>query len=151
GNPSRWTEPQFWTTGLFTSDEWKAKWIGTSEVFDTKQSSNNISDPWFRKTFDLKSSPGKATIFVASVGYHELYVNGKKVSDDVLSPSVTDHSKRARYIAYDIEKELWPGRNVIALWLGTSWSIFGPYTTIDRPNTPIVIAQAKIYRERNPK
>src|SRR5690606_29000371 len=107
--------------------EWKAKWIGTNEVFDSSQKDNNISDPWLRKTFNLNSKPGKATIFIASVGYHELYVNGKKIGNDVLSPSVTDHTKRARYIAYEIEKELKPGNNTIAIWLGTSWSIFGPY------------------------
>src|SRR5690606_32573374 len=53
--------------------------------------------------------------------------------------------------AYDIHKELKPGKNVIALWLGTSWSIFGPYSSKDRPKTPIVIAQAKVYKESNPK
>src|SRR5690606_19513357 len=94
------------------------------------------------------SKPGKATIFIASVGYHELYVNGKKIGNDVLSPSVTDHTKRARYIAYEIEKELKPGNNTIAIWLGTSWSIFGPYTIEGRSKTPIVIAQVAIYNEK---
>ena len=151
GVASKWSAPTYWTTGLLNEDGWKATWMGTGELFDTKLPSNNISDPWLKKSFDLKFKPGKATIFVASVGYHELYVNGQRIGHDVLSPSVTDHSKRARYVAYDIHKELKPGKNVIALWLGTSWSIFGPYSSKDRPKTPIVIAQAKIYKENNPK
>jgi len=150
GVVSKWSAPNYWTTGLLDSDEWKAKWIGTAEIFDTSLQSNNIADPWLRKSVYLKSKPGKATMFVASVGYHELYVNGKRIGNDVLSPSVTDHSKRARYVAYEIHKELKPGDNVIALWLGTSWSIFGPYASKGRPNTPIVIAQATIYKEGNP-
>ena len=36
-----------------------------------------MQDPWFRKTFDLAKKPGRATLFVASVGYHEVYVNEK--------------------------------------------------------------------------
>jgi alpha-L-rhamnosidase len=54
------------------------------------------------------------------------------------------HKKRARYIAYSIAPALNRGKNVIALWLGTSWSIFAPYATPDKPRTPIVIAQADL-------
>ncbi len=53
-------------------------------------------------------------------------------------------------IAYDIAPQLRPGKNVIAIWLGTSWSIFGPYIDKDKPNTPIVIAQAAIYNGSRP-
>lgn len=86
-------------------------------------------------------------MFVASVGYHELYVNGNKIGDEVLAPAVTDHTKRARYIAYDIAPQLKAGENVIALWLGTSWSVFPPYIMADLPRTPMVIAQADIYEK----
>ncbi|RYY64218.1 MAG: alpha-L-rhamnosidase, partial [Chitinophagaceae bacterium] len=144
GKVSAWSKPAYWSTGLFNQSEWQAKWIGTAQVFDPKQSDCNVVDPWLRKVFNLKTKPARATFFVASVGYHEVYVNGKRIGNDILSPSVTDHSKRARYVAYDIAGHLMPGKNVIAIWLGTSWSIFGPYNIKDRPNTPIVIAQASI-------
>ena len=134
-----------WSTGLFSQDEWTAKWIGTDKAYNPAEGPNKIYDPWFRKTFDLKENPSKATLFVASVGYHEVYVNGKRIDDHVLAPAVTDHTKRARYIAYDIAPALTSGTNVIALWLGTSWSIFAPYATADKPRTPLVIAQTDIY------
>ena len=79
------------------------------------------------KTFELREKPSKATLFVASVGYHEVYVNGKNRRKRV-GPAVTDHTKRARYTAYDIANELKSGNNVIGLWLGASWSIFAPTT-----------------------
>src|SRR5690606_29360748 len=91
GKISKWSETAYWSTGILNSKEWNAKWIGTDEIFDPSQENCNISDPWLRKTFNLESKPGKATIFVASVGYHELYVNGTRIGEDVLSPSVTDH------------------------------------------------------------
>lgn len=134
-----------WSTGLFDQKEWTAKWIGSNQVFTPGVKDCNVDDPWLRKTFNLKTTPGKATMFVASVGYHELYVNGEKIGDGILNGAVTDHTKRARYIAYDITKELKVGKNTIALWLGASWSIFAPYATADKPRTPIVIAQADLY------
>ena len=103
-----------------------------------------LSDPWFRKVITLQEKPRRATIYVASVGYHELYVNGKKLTDDVLSPSVADHTRRARYVTYEIADHLRAGSNVIGLWLGTSWSVYPLYKTDDKPQTPIVIAQAHI-------
>ncbi|WP_316793647.1 family 78 glycoside hydrolase catalytic domain [Pedobacter frigoris] len=150
GRVSAWSETARWTTGLFRSADWKAKWIGTDQIFDRSKQDCNIADPWLRKTFTLKTKPGKATVFVASVGFHEIYVNGKKVGNDIMAPSVTDHTKRARYVAYDIAPELKAGKNVIAIWLGTSWSIFSPYNSKDRPNTPMVIAQAAVYPVKSP-
>jgi len=99
----------------------------------------------------LSKKPRKATLFVASVGYHELYVNGERIGDEVLAPAVTDHTKRARYVAYDIADKLRLGTNVIAIWLGTSWSIFPAYILHeDRPLTPMVTAQVAIYSDRFP-
>ncbi|SEN76847.1 alpha-L-rhamnosidase [bacterium A37T11] len=151
GAISAWSEPAFWSTGLLQKQEWKASWIGTDELFDPKQADCNLADPWFRKTIKLTKKPGKAILFVASVGYHELYVNGRKIGEDVLSGAVTDHTKRARYLAYNIAPALQKGTNVVALWLGTSWSIHGPYVSDHRPNTPIVIAQADIYTQTHPR
>ena len=145
GKQSHWSETAYWTTGLFKPADWTAKWIGTGDTQDPNTAECTIADPWFRKTFFLDKRPSKAVIFIASIGYHEVYVNGKKIGNDVLSPCVTDHLKRARYVAYDIARELKPGKNVIALWLGTSWSIFSSYATDDKPRAPIVIAQADIY------
>lgn len=145
GRESHLSETARFTTGFFSQDEWSAKWIGSSEKYLFALEGNKIPDPWLRKTFDLKSKPSQANLFVASVGYHEVYVNGRKIGDHILEPAVTDHTKRARYIAYDIAPALVPGKNVIALWLGTSWSIFAPYATPDKPRTPIVLAQTDIY------
>ena len=134
-----------WSTGLFQQKEWTAKWIGSSQVFTPGVRDCNVDDPWLRKSFELDDAPEKATLFVASVGYHELYVNGEKIGEGVLNGAVTDHTKRARYIAYDIAEKLQAGQNTIGIWLGAAWSIFAPYATADKPRTPLVIAQADLY------
>ncbi|MBF6597882.1 MAG: family 78 glycoside hydrolase catalytic domain [Fermentimonas sp.] len=145
GNESEFSDIAQWSTGLFLKDDWTAQWIGTGESYDPADGGNKMQDPWFRKTINLNQKPAKATLFVASVGYHEVYVNGTKIGDHVLAPAATDHTQRARYIAYDIAPLLKKGNNVIALWLGTGWSIFAPYATEDKPRAPIVIAQTDIY------
>ncbi len=152
--PSEWSLPGMWSVGLLESTDWSAKWIGTDMAFQRKPgqaADNNLPDPWLRKTFSLDAAPKQALIAVASVGYHELYVNGKRVGDAVLSPCTTDHTKRARYITYDIAKLLRRGPNTLGLWLGFSWSIFPPYRTEDKPASPIVIAQAEIQLQNGHK
>jgi alpha-L-rhamnosidase len=147
GTLSEWSKPARWTMGLLADSDWSAKWIGTDRVFERQPGwpppDNNVPDPWLRKSFTLEAQPQRAVAYVASVGYHELYVNGQKVGD-VLSPAVANHRKRARYVTYEIADHLRPGKNVIGLWLGVSWSIFPPYKVKDRPQTPIVLAQADI-------
>ncbi|UCG56951.1 MAG: family 78 glycoside hydrolase catalytic domain [Phycisphaerales bacterium] len=148
GSWSPWSKRARWTMGLLDRSDFSAKWIGTNRVFVKQQGwpppDNTVPDPWFRKVFLLSEKPQRATVYVASIGYHELYVNGKKVGDAVLSPSVANHRKRARYVTYEITDYLQQGKNVIGLWLGVSWSIFPHYKTVDRPQTPIAIAQATI-------
>ncbi len=150
GNVSAWSPPSQFSTGILLPKEWSAKWIGSHEVYNPNHPECNLYDPWLRKTITLQQLPGRATLFVASVGYHELYVNGRKIGEEVLAPNVSDHTTRARYIAYDISNALRKGSNTIALWLGTSWSIFPPYTVANRPRTPMVIAQADLYSNAHP-
>lgn len=147
GKWSDWSNAASWRMGLF-ADSWVAKWIGSEEMewqsVGGKKVDNKMSDPWLRKAFTLSGIPQDAVIYVASIGYHELYVNGEKVGDAVLAPSVTDYKTRARYLTYDITKYLKSGDNVIALWLGTSWSIFPAYQREDKPAIPMVLVQAEI-------
>jgi len=151
GEWSDWSAPASWTMGLLNAADWTAQWIGTGEsgspvkvTTDKPGPDNQLRDPWFRRSFTLPGKVARASISVASVGYHELYVNGRKVGDAVLAPSVTDNSKRARYVTYDIAAFLQPGENVMGLWLGTSWSIFPRFQTTMKPAAPIVIAQADL-------
>ena len=64
-------------------------------------------------------------MYVASVGYHELWINGQKVNEDVLSPSVSDLAKRVLLRTYDVSALLKAGQmNTIGLWLSSGWSGF---------------------------
>jgi alpha-L-rhamnosidase len=150
---SGWSKPARWTMGLLKRSDWTAQWIGSessatrlySDVWSPDSpAATTLRDPWLRRSFALDGKPQSAMLYIASVGYHEVYVNGQKVGDDVLAPPTTNLRRRAAYVTRDITALLRPGRNVIALWLGAGWSLNPEFRTEDRPQTPMAIAQAEI-------
>lgn len=118
GTCSPWSGPAFFSVGPLSASEWQGEWIGADWM-----KNNEGPLPWLRKTVTLEKVPATATAYVCALGYFELYVNGRKVSDDVLTPAVSDYGKRGLYLTYDITKRLVKGKNCIGLWLGRGWSV----------------------------
>ncbi len=138
---SAWSQPAFWTMGLMDPSDWQAKWMGEKQVSTDEKQPHGCNSPWLRKTFHLDGTPRRATVYVSSIGYHELYVNGRKVGDDVLSPAVSDYNHRVLYVTHDVTNLLHEGENCIALWLGRGWAAWPLYRV---PRCPLGIAQLEI-------
>jgi alpha-L-rhamnosidase len=66
----------------------------------------------------LEQTTAQAVLYLASAGWHELYINGKKADDRVLAPCITQFNKHINYIEYDISMLLRQGRNAITVLLG---------------------------------
>ncbi|GHV50858.1 alpha-rhamnosidase [Bacteroidia bacterium] len=115
GKTSAWSKPARFSMGLLNPEDWKGYWIQIPKAPETKHI-------WFRKALSLDEAAASAFIHVASVGYHELYVNGEKADDRILAPTLTRLDKRVLYVTYDIAKLLKKGENVIALWQGPGWA-----------------------------
>ncbi|MCB1134403.1 MAG: alpha-L-rhamnosidase N-terminal domain-containing protein, partial [Verrucomicrobiae bacterium] len=77
---------------------------------------------WFRRDFDLAAAPASALVTVHTPAYFELYVNGVKAGDDVLTPAFSDLPDTTFTVTYDVAKLLRPGRNTLGIWLGMGWS-----------------------------
>ena len=133
GEPSAWSKPALFSTGLPVEGGLDALWICAGSSFE--------EDPWLRKSFELADQPVDALAYVASIGYHELFINGKKVGDSVLAPNTSDLSKRARYVTYDITPYLEKGTNTVALWLGAGWAKWECYHVA---NKPLVLAEIDV-------
>ena len=115
GNAANWSEPSKFSMGLLKQSDWKGDWILKS---DQKKTDHN----WYRKNLELKEEAESAFVFVGSFGYHELYVNGEKVTDNVVNPVSSYMKKRIPYLTYDIADKLKKGDNVIAIWHAAGWA-----------------------------
>lgn len=94
----------------------QGKYIGMDTVGDRDPRS-----PILRHSLKLDRIDGRVMAHVNSLGYHELYVNGEKAGDNVLSPGVSQLGKRSLIVTYDITPLVSEGDNDIALWLGQGW------------------------------
>ncbi len=71
-----------------------------------------------RKEFQAGSGLKRATVYFSGLGTSELYLNGSKVEDAVLSPGLTDYDKRVFYVTYDVTRQVNAGANAIGVILG---------------------------------
>lgn len=124
GRASAWSKPGRWTMGLFSPSDWHAQWI---TIADGLAPQNPAATAWLRKTFDMPQKPQSACLYVAAVGYAEIYLDGRKLDDGLLDPAVCDYRHRAFYRTYDLTPHLGPGRHCLALWLGRGWAAHRPY------------------------
>ena len=71
-----------------------------------------------RKEFDVSKKLRRATAYVSGLGLFELYLNGNRIGDHVLSPALSDYDKRVYYVTFDVTQHLKTGRNAAGLILG---------------------------------
>ncbi len=119
---SAWSSPARFSMGLLEPNDWTGPWIKHPTVTEGKHI-------WFRKKFTLQEKAASAFIYVGSVGYHELYVNGQKADARVLAPALSRLDKRVLYVTYDITNALQVGDNCIAIWTGPGWARFDSFKT----------------------
>lgn len=99
-----------------SKNEWLGVWMSTP-------ASSAGSAICFRKSIicDPSKKVKRARAYVCGLGYHEFYVNGKKVGNDVLCPGTTDYAKHVLYCTYPFEDLLTDGENVIGAIVGYGW------------------------------
>jgi len=174
GKISEWSEPAFWSMGLLNPSEWKANWIGApwqgeEPIPDPVRGENRQSvlkeppppAPMLRKKINVNKEIKAARAFVTGLGYFEFYVNGEKVSDDVLVPNQTNYGKRpglekagiplpddfreyrVMYLSYDISGFLKRGENVLGAIVGNGF-YNAPMNWTQSYGTPRFISQIYI-------
>ena len=80
--------------------------------------SRRLPARWLRKEFTSNKKVRRATVSYSGLGLSELYLNGKKVGDHVLSPGVTQYTKRVLYVTHDVTDQIKPGKNALGAILG---------------------------------
>lgn len=156
-----------WEMALMSGKDWKAKWIGAPEKLNSGKW--KLPAPLFRKEIKITKRIAKARAYISGLGYNELYINGQKIGDHVLSPKQTNYDRRkvekwseanignmnttVLYETHDITSALKSGKNALGVILGNGW-----YIQADRPDdtmlwydTPRLIAQFEIQYEDGSK
>lgn len=136
-NPSEWSSPAFFITGLFQKKDWGgAIWIGYEDIPDSlllvpgiHGSGNNLGEvakkrmvvPYFRKVFESEKKLKQALVFVSGLGQYELYVNGTRAGDRFMAPGWTDYDKTCYYNSYDVTDRIKKGLNAIGVIAGNGF------------------------------
>ena len=117
---SQWSEASSWTMGLLYYKDWPKGWIGFDRAFpwDNIKTESRLSARYFRKEFQSNKKIKSATASIIGLGLYELYINGKKVGNDVLAPSATDYTQNVKYNTLDVTNYLQDGKNAVGAILG---------------------------------
>jgi len=135
GRPSAWSAGASWSKGLSDAD-WTAKWIGQT-IDENPNEPVTYPAPYFRKDFSISKKIKKATVYLCGLGFYELYINGRKVGDQVLAPAVTNYdvrplkkllypyddqsTQRVLYNTFDVTANIAQNKNAIGMVLGNGW------------------------------
>ena len=111
-----WSAVASFETGFFTNIEWSGQWIEFGN--DTARYPPALT---FRKGFNLKKKVASARAYVTAHGFYDLYLNTKKVGDQVLTPGWTSYNSRLQYQTYDVTELLNEGKNAVGAIVGNGW------------------------------
>ena len=113
GTESEWVSGVF-RTGLFSPvTEFNGSWIGHEGI-----QMNEL-----RKEFSVPPSLSRATVFISTAGYYELYLNGTQVDPSRrMDPGWTLWEKDVFYVTYDVTHMLTSsGSAAVGVRLGDGW------------------------------
>ena len=75
----------------------------------------------FRRTLDVSKQVRSARLYATALGSYRVFLNGNRVTSDVLTPDFTDYRKRVLYQTYDVTEFVNQGKNQISALLGDGW------------------------------
>ena len=144
--------PVAWQQKNFDDSGWKAAVVPAPMPGPRSQP---LGHPWIpdsvkalRRGFEVSRPVKSARLYATALGEYEIFLNGKRVGDEVFAPGWTDYRQRVNYQTYDVTAQLGKGKNAIAALLAPGW-----YSTSlewsQQPNNygdtpPALLAQLRI-------
>ena len=117
--PTGWSQPMPVELGLLHATDWTAQWIGADEPAMAR--AGERPGYAFTKTFTLDAAPEKARAYATAHGIYELFINGRRVGDQQLTPGSTSYNTTLQVQAYDVTGLLREGANTIRAILTDGW------------------------------
>jgi alpha-L-rhamnosidase len=133
GTGARWKTDASWKTSDREFPGWELPtfddraWVGAKvigpagmlpwgEMYGAED--RRLPARWLRREFDAEKKVVRGTAYICGLGLSELYINGKKAGDHVLSPALSQYPKRMYYVTHDVTASLRQGRNAVGVVLG---------------------------------
>ena len=146
GAAGDWSESGAFEMGLLEASDWGGRWLAAGV---------DVSSPFMRKRFGLDGEIERARLYACGLGWHEVYVNGEKVSDRMMDPAPTLYNHvpgdslrpRVSYVTHGVTDLLCAGDNAVGVWLGHGWysgdgeEVIGRICYADRP---VVLVQLNV-------
>jgi alpha-L-rhamnosidase len=112
-----WETPDFddtsWISakdlGAYGMEPWKETRLQDERVLPARM---------LRREFIVDQPVRRASVYFSGLGLSELYFNGNKVGDAVLSPGCTEYNKRVFYVSHEVTSQIQHGANAVGVWLG---------------------------------
>lgn len=135
GDPLELVTDSQWESSLDQNQWTAAKTLGAYGIApwgEAMEASRRLPARYLRREFQVEKKITRATACVCGLGFYDLFVNGSKVSRDVMNPALSDYTKVAYYTTYDITGQLSRGGNAVGVILGNG-RYFAPRTTTPAP------------------
>jgi hypothetical protein len=157
GAPSTPSRTATFQTALIAADGWNGSmWIAQSNTVPTDDCAyyKPSPAPKLRTEYSMPSDGvAMATAHVIGLGYYRLYINGERVGDHELDPSLTSYNRTLLYSSYDVTAMVAASSNssvAIGIELGNGWwnqlpfNLFGTFNfretmTVGTPRARLVV------------
>ncbi|HEX4032431.1 MAG TPA: family 78 glycoside hydrolase catalytic domain [Terracidiphilus sp.] len=160
GSWATFTTGSDWKTAIHAPSGWQSKSFDDSSWQNAAlpgpgDGSSAFGHPWIpdsvkalRHAFTVSSPIKSARLYATALGDYELFLNGKRVGNQLLSPGWTDYRERVLYQTYDVTAQVEQGHNAIAALLAPGW-YSTPLEWMQQPNNygatpPALRAQLRI-------
>ena len=123
GTTMRFPTDEHWKASLEKTSNWQSAEVVAGLTDKRLGDPGELPQPaaYLRRTINLSKSVQRARLYVTALGSYRVFVNGTRVSNDVLTPEFTDYRKRVTYQTYDVTGLLVNGSNAIGAVLGDGW------------------------------
>lgn len=112
-----WDRPDFddrhWQPARVLGPAGMSPWGDTFTAEDRR-----LPARWLRKEFVIQRPVRRALVHWSGLGLSELYLNGRRVGDAVLSPALSHYEKRVYYLSHEVTHLVRTGTNTLGVALG---------------------------------
>ncbi len=111
---SEWSQPGYFEMGLLKPTDWLSEWIAYVPGMPGRVL-------YFKSTVVKEKPVQQARMYISGLGFYEIYINRKKVGDQVLDPAQSTYSRRDYYSTYDVTENLSEENNVVLISVAPGW------------------------------